>query len=76
MKHQFLLTLLLAGLAFGAGFLAGEKHEQTKYEHLFEGSGWQLRWKEDTTPPVNPKVPEDKDTRVRIWPFVDIQTEK
>ncbi|MHA1949492.1 MAG: hypothetical protein ACW99G_06125 [Candidatus Thorarchaeota archaeon] len=76
MKHQFLLTLLVTVLAFGAGFLIGEKREQSKYEHFFEGSGWQLRWKADTPPPVNPIIKEDKDTHVRVWPFIDIHTKK
>jgi hypothetical protein len=67
-------TIVIGLCAFGLGILVGIHHERNQNENVFriQGENWHYEYK---APEENRPEPNKKE-RIRVWPFVDIETEK
>lgn len=66
-------AMLIAMLTFVIGFFVGGQYEKNKFDHRVEGADWEIRWRNDVPPPPQAQ-PHDQNTRVRVWPWVDVET--
>ena len=77
MRNENVFAIILVGvLAWIGGFILGGQYERNKFSNRIEGDSWEIRWKDGTYPPntVQKSPRDNENTRVRVWPFVDVET--